>query len=177
MCSSGERAAWCWTGGHEHFADRCLGGGRAKSPPTAGEAVLTLVTPEWMRPRVGWFQAAHDTVAKSWGASRRGLGTPGARASSTRGVRAGDPFNRDKEGARGFIHLGACVLLGEVKHEARDGGEAAPKALATPVVSVSVRRESGTKRRRPRITEIRRRLSRLSRGNACGVQMGRWPTA
>ena len=94
------------------------------------------------------------------------IADPGAHSSETTagGSRASDPFDRREQGASGLIHRGARVLVRNVTHETRDGGEASARALAAPVVAITEREKtraqevavSGrTEQEQPRVTEQR----------------------
>ena len=91
---------------------------------------------------------AHNDVAHPGRPGLTGLTTPIANPSShspeatTSGSRAGDPFNRREQRARSLIHSRARVLMRNVAHETRNGGEAFAWAFAAPVVTVTERRES-----------------------------------
>ena len=57
-----------------------------------------------------------------------------ASRSSTR-----DAFDRGEQSAGRLVHNGACVLVSDVAHESRDGGETSAWALAAPVVAIAER--------------------------------------
>ena len=88
-CSSEERAAWCWTGGHEPVPRSRAEDGEVGSRPAAGGRFLLRGRSD--RPR----------------GDRSGLGARVERASSnaseasTRGVRAGDTLDRKEKGPSG----------------------------------------------------------------------------
>ena len=85
-------------------------------------------------------ERAHDDVTHSGGPGLTSLPTsiadPSAHSSeaTTGGSRAGDSFDRGEQGAGSLIHRGARVLMRNMAHETRDGGEPPARTLAAPVV-------------------------------------------
>ena len=59
------------------------------------------------------------------------------------------------------------MLVRDVAHEARNGGEASAGALAAPVVTVAERREGGHGRWRSRVRQDGSSHARLNGGDAC----------
>ena len=95
------------------------------------------------------------------------IADPGAHSSEATagGSRASDSFDRREQGASGLVHSGARVLVRDMTHETRDGGEASAGTLAAPVVAITEGRENGrrgvaasgqTEQERPHVTERRR---------------------
>ena len=72
-----------------------------------------------------------------------------------------------EQGASGLVHRRARMLVRDVAHEARDGGEASARALAAPVVTIAERRKSGHGRWRSRVGQDRSSHARLNGGDAC----------
>ena len=109
----------------------------------------------------GSTKRAHDDVTHFGGPGLTGLpapiADPGAHSSETTagGSRASNPFDRREQGASGLIHRGARVLVRDVTHETRDGGEASARALAAPVVAITERRKHGRRRWRSRVGQDR----------------------
>ena len=114
------------------------------------------------------------------------IADPSAHSSeaTTGGSRAGDSFNRREQGAGGLIHRGARVLVRNVSHEARNGGETPARTLAAPVVTITRRRKkraqevavSGrTEQERPRATEQLLCVHAQKGQSARGVQPGKAP--
>ena len=64
------------------------------------------------------------------------------------------------------------MLVRDVAHEARNGGEATARTLAAPVVAVTEGRESGHRRWRSRVGQDRSSHARLDSGNACTRKRG-----
>ena len=118
-------------------------------------------------------KGAHDDVAHPRGPGLTGLSTsiadPSAHSSeaTTGGSRASDPFDRREQGASGLVHRGARVLVRDVAHEARDGGEASARTLAAPVVAVTEGTKGRHRRWRSRVGQDRSSHARLDSGNAC----------
>ena len=85
------------------------------------------------------------------------IADPGAHSSEATagGSRASDPFDRREQGASGLVHCGARVLVRDMTHETRDGGEASARTLAAPVMAITERRESGRRGWRPRVRQNR----------------------
>ena len=98
--------------------------------------------------RLAGAQRPHDGVANCWREGGRGLRAPVAHASpstpkvTTRGVRARDPFNRNKEGSDGLIHVRASLLRGEVAHETQESW-CSPSWCACRTSSVHPCKETG----------------------------------
>ena len=118
-------------------------------------------------------RGAHDDVTHSRGPGLTGLSTsiadPSAHSSETTtgGSRASDSLNRREQGASGLVHRGARVLVRNVSHEARNGGETPARTLAAPVVTITKRRKSGHWRWRSRVGQNRSGHARLNSCNAC----------
>ena len=106
-------------------------------------------------------KGAHDDVITSGRPGLAGLTTTVAGPSSNSseatasGSRAGDPFNRCEQRASGLVHGRARMLVRNVAHEARNGGEASAGALAAPVMTIAreVAVSGRTGREQPRATE------------------------
>ena len=109
----------------------------------------------------GSTKRAHDDVAHSGGPGLTGLpapiADPGAHSSEATagGSRASDSFDRREQGACGLVHCGARVLVRDMTHETRDGGEASARTLAAPVVTITEGRENGRRGWRPRVRQNR----------------------
>ena len=121
----------------------------------------------------GSAEGAHDDVAHPRGPGLTSLtasiADPSAHSSeaTASGSRAGDPFNRREQGASGLVHGRARVLVRDVAHETRNGGEASARTLAAPVVAVTERRESGHRWWRSRVGHYSGSHARLDSSNAC----------
>ena len=106
-------------------------------------------------------ERAHDDVTHSGGPGLTGLpasiADPSAHSyeATTGGSRAGDSFDRREQEACGLVHRGARVLVRDVAHETRDGGEASARTLAAPVVAITEGRENGRRRWRSRVGQNR----------------------
>ena len=59
------------------------------------------------------------------------------------------------------------MLVRDVAHEARDGGETPARTLAAPIVTITKRRKNRHRRRRSRVGQDRSGHARLNSCNAC----------
>ena len=116
---------------------------------------------------------AHNDVTHSGGPGLTGLPTsiadPSAHSSeaTTGGSHASDSFDRGKQRAGSLIHRGARVLMRNMAHETRDGGEPPARTLAAPVVAITERRKGGHGRWRSRVRQNRSSHARLNSCNGC----------
>ena len=104
-------------------------------------------------------ERAHDNITHSGVPGLTSLPTSVADPSThsseatTGGSRAGDSFDRGEQGAGSLIHRGARVLMRNMAHETRDGGEPTARTLAAPVVAITERRKNGHGRWRSRVRQ------------------------
>ena len=123
--------------------------------------------------RGGGFGISHDHVLATGGGGLTGLSTsiadPSTHSSETTtgGSRASDSLDRREQGASGLVHRGARVLVRNVSHEARNGGETPARTLAAPVVTITKRRKNRHRRWRSRVGQNRSGHARLNSCNAC----------